>query len=147
MVLHPLKRLLTDLGSITLRSGYLDTLIGYLYDYLRPRIIHENKIDILSELCVVMNIQQSNIPSKMQIDIHYKVKNYLVVIRPRYSCDRLVSFYSRRELSSRIRIFDPQHVARYPAKTCLPSTGVHSIRDPKLQTKARGLGLSCPTER
>ncbi|KAF9175709.1 Golgi transport complex subunit 3 [Mortierella sp. AD011] len=42
--------------------GYLDTLISYLYDYLRPRIIHENKIDILSELCVVMNIQQSDIP-------------------------------------------------------------------------------------
>lgn len=46
------------------RSGYLDSLIGYLYDYLRPRIIHENKIDILSELCVVMNIQQSELPSK-----------------------------------------------------------------------------------
>jgi hypothetical protein len=45
----------------------LDTLIGYLYDYLRPRIIHENKIDILSELCVVMNIQQSDIPSKISL--------------------------------------------------------------------------------
>ena len=50
-------------------SGYLDTLIGYLYDYLRPRIIHENKIDILSELCVVMNIQQSDIPSECCLSV------------------------------------------------------------------------------
>ncbi|KAI7904190.1 Sec34-like family-domain-containing protein [Cokeromyces recurvatus] len=30
---------------------YLDLLTSYLYDYLRPRIIHENDISTLSELC------------------------------------------------------------------------------------------------
>ncbi|KAG0339846.1 Golgi transport complex subunit 3 [Podila humilis] len=59
--------------------GYLDTLIGYLYDYLRPRIIHENKIDILSELCVVMNIQQSNIPidENSHLAFGYLIRNML----------------------------------------------------------------------
>ncbi|KAF9428259.1 Golgi transport complex subunit 3 [Podila epigama] len=59
--------------------GYLDTLIGYLYDYLRPRIIHENKIDILSELCVVMNIQQANIPidENSHLAFGYLIRNML----------------------------------------------------------------------
>lgn len=34
-------------------SNYLDLLTSYLYDYLRPRIIHENDIATLSELCNV----------------------------------------------------------------------------------------------
>jgi hypothetical protein len=34
-------------------SNYLDLLTSHLYDYLRPRIIHENDITILSELCNV----------------------------------------------------------------------------------------------
>jgi hypothetical protein len=34
-------------------SNYLDLLTSHLYDYLRPRIIHENDIIILSELCNV----------------------------------------------------------------------------------------------
>ncbi|CEP06997.1 hypothetical protein [Parasitella parasitica] len=33
--------------------NYLDVLTGHLYDYLRPRIIHENDIITLSELCNV----------------------------------------------------------------------------------------------
>ncbi|KAI8890745.1 Sec34-domain-containing protein [Backusella circina FSU 941] len=33
--------------------NYLDLLTSHLYDYLRPRIIHENDITILSELCNV----------------------------------------------------------------------------------------------
>ncbi|CAO3654870.1 unnamed protein product [Mucor hiemalis] len=33
--------------------NYLDLLTSYLYDYLRPRIIHENDIATLSELCNV----------------------------------------------------------------------------------------------
>jgi hypothetical protein len=34
-------------------SNYLDLLASHLYDYLRPRIIHENDITTLSELCNV----------------------------------------------------------------------------------------------
>lgn len=34
-------------------SNYLDLLTSHLYDYLRPRIIHENDIITLSELCNV----------------------------------------------------------------------------------------------
>lgn len=34
-------------------SNYLDSITSYLYDYLRPRIIHENDITTLSELCNV----------------------------------------------------------------------------------------------
>ncbi|KAI8330814.1 Sec34-like family-domain-containing protein [Choanephora cucurbitarum] len=33
--------------------NYLDLLTSHLYDYLRPRIIHENDITVLSELCSV----------------------------------------------------------------------------------------------
>ncbi|GAA5814892.1 hypothetical protein MFLAVUS_008395 [Mucor flavus] len=33
--------------------NYLDSITSYLYDYLRPRIIHENDITTLSELCNV----------------------------------------------------------------------------------------------
>ncbi|KAF9585557.1 Golgi transport complex subunit 3 [Lunasporangiospora selenospora] len=59
--------------------GFLDTLIGYLYDYLRPRIIHENKINTLSELCVVMNVQQSDIPidENSHLAFGYLIRNML----------------------------------------------------------------------
>ncbi|KAG0236793.1 Golgi transport complex subunit 3 [Actinomortierella wolfii] len=59
--------------------GYLDSLIGYLYDYLRPRIIHENKIDILSELCAILNMQQTEIPidENSHLAFGYLIRNML----------------------------------------------------------------------
>ncbi|KAF9978933.1 Golgi transport complex subunit 3 [Actinomortierella ambigua] len=59
--------------------NYLDSLIGYLYDYLRPRIIHENKIDILSELCAIMNMQQTEIPidENSTLAFGYLIRNML----------------------------------------------------------------------
>ncbi|KAJ8655596.1 hypothetical protein O0I10_008684 [Lichtheimia ornata] len=35
---------------------YLDLLTSYLYDYLRKRIIHENDISVLSELCNIFQM-------------------------------------------------------------------------------------------
>ncbi|KAI7847278.1 Sec34-like family-domain-containing protein [Circinella umbellata] len=36
--------------------SFLDLLTSYLYDYLRPRIIHENNISVLSELCSIFQM-------------------------------------------------------------------------------------------
>ncbi|KAI9246933.1 Sec34-like family-domain-containing protein [Phascolomyces articulosus] len=36
--------------------AFLDLLTSYLYDYLRPRIIHENNISVLSELCSIFQM-------------------------------------------------------------------------------------------
>jgi hypothetical protein len=37
-------------------SGNLDLLCSYMYDYLRPRIIHETNIETLSELCAILQV-------------------------------------------------------------------------------------------
>lgn len=34
--------------------GHLETLCGYLHDYLRPRVIHEMDMNVLSELCTLL---------------------------------------------------------------------------------------------
>ncbi|GBB87592.1 hypothetical protein RclHR1_14060001 [Rhizophagus clarus] len=36
--------------------GNLDLLCSYMYDYLRPRIIHETNIETLSELCAILQV-------------------------------------------------------------------------------------------
>ncbi|KAI7868135.1 Sec34-like family-domain-containing protein [Spinellus fusiger] len=36
--------------------SYLEELASYLYDHLRPRIIHENQINTLSELCSLFQV-------------------------------------------------------------------------------------------
>ncbi|KAI8137696.1 Sec34-like family-domain-containing protein [Fennellomyces sp. T-0311] len=36
--------------------SFLDLLTSYLYDHLRPRIIHENNISVLSELCSIFQM-------------------------------------------------------------------------------------------
>ncbi|CAG8456803.1 818_t:CDS:10 [Funneliformis caledonium] len=45
--------------------GNLDLLCSYMYDYLRPRIIHETNIETLSELCTIlqMHSNQDNVKS------------------------------------------------------------------------------------
>lgn len=93
--------------------GYLDTLIGYLYDYLRPRIIHENKIDILSELCVVMNIQQSDIPidENSNLAFGYLIRNMLQDTQ-----HRLV-YRAQAFIRSEIQNFKPTpNILDYPAR-------------------------------
>ncbi|KAF9106589.1 Golgi transport complex subunit 3 [Mortierella sp. GBA35] len=93
--------------------GYLDTLIGYLYDYLRPRIIHENKIDILSELCVVMNIQQSDIPidENSHLAFGYLIRNMLQDTQ-----HRLV-YRAQAFIRSEIQNFKPTpNILDYPAR-------------------------------
>ncbi|KAG0018581.1 Golgi transport complex subunit 3 [Podila clonocystis] len=107
--------------------GYLDTLIGYLYDYLRPRIIHENKIDILSELCVVMNIQQSNIPidENSHLAFGYLIRNMLQDTQ-----QRLV-YRAQAFIRSEIQNYKPKpEDLDYPARLKAPpplSTGNPSI--------------------
>ncbi|KAF9098976.1 Golgi transport complex subunit 3 [Mortierella sp. AD031] len=94
-------------------NGYLDTLIGYLYDYLRPRIIHENKIDILSELCVVMNIQQSDIPidENSHLAFGYLIRNMLQDTQ-----HRLV-YRAQAFIRSEIQNFKPTpNILDYPAR-------------------------------
>ncbi|KAF9982545.1 Golgi transport complex subunit 3, partial [Modicella reniformis] len=93
--------------------GYLDTLIVYLYDYLRPRIIHENKIDILSELCVVMNIQQSEIPidENSHLAFGYLIRNMLQDTQ-----QRLV-YRAQAFIRSEIQNYKPTpNVLDYPAR-------------------------------
>ncbi|KAF8981652.1 Golgi transport complex subunit 3 [Entomortierella lignicola] len=97
--------------------GYLDTLIGYLYDYLRPRIIHENKIDILSELCVVMNIQQSDIPidENSHLAFGHLIRNMLQDTQ-----HRLV-YRAQAFIRSEIQGYKPTpNVLDYPARLQVP---------------------------
>ncbi|KAG0208884.1 Golgi transport complex subunit 3 [Mortierella sp. GBA30] len=97
--------------------GYLDTLIGYLYDYLRPRIIHENKIDILSELCVVMNIQQSDIPidETSHLAFGYLIRNMLQDTQ-----HRLV-YRAQAFIRSEIQSYKPTpNALDYPARLQAP---------------------------
>ncbi|KAG0310178.1 Golgi transport complex subunit 3, partial [Dissophora globulifera] len=97
--------------------GYLDTIIGYLYDYLRPRIIHENKIDILSELCVVMNTQQSDIPidENSRLAFGYLIRNMLQDTQ-----HRLV-YRAQAFIRSEIQNYKPTpNVLDYPARLQVP---------------------------
>lgn len=40
---------------VLLRSQFLESLCDYLYDSLRPRILHEPKLEALCELCTVLS--------------------------------------------------------------------------------------------
>ncbi|KAG0005555.1 Golgi transport complex subunit 3, partial [Entomortierella chlamydospora] len=94
-------------------NGYLDTLIGYLYDYLRPRIIHENKIDILSELCVVMNIQQSDIPidENSHLAFGHLIRNML------HDAQHRLVYRAQAFIRSEIQGYKPTpNVLDYPAR-------------------------------
>ncbi|KAG0244713.1 Golgi transport complex subunit 3 [Mortierella sp. GBA43] len=97
--------------------GYLDSLIGYLYDYLRPRIIHENKIDILSELCVVMNIQQPEIPidENSNLAFGYLIRNMLQDTQQR------LLYRAQAFIRSEIQNYKPTpNVLDYPARLQAP---------------------------
>ena len=37
-------------------SQYLETLCDYLYDDLRPRILHEPRLTVLCEVCTVLQV-------------------------------------------------------------------------------------------
>ncbi|KAF9905427.1 Golgi transport complex subunit 3 [Linnemannia zychae] len=111
----PLRALVAELEKrcVSHKDGYLDTLIGYLYDYLRPRIIHENKIDILSELCVVMNIQQSDIPidENSHLAFGYLIRNMLQDAQ-----HRLV-YRAQAFIRSEIQNYKPTpNILDYPAR-------------------------------
>lgn len=41
--------------SLSRRSQFLESLCDYLYDSLRPRILHEPKLESLCELCTVLS--------------------------------------------------------------------------------------------
>ena len=43
-----------ELDRTDRRSAYLESLCDRLYDSLRPRILHESKLDVLCELCDVL---------------------------------------------------------------------------------------------
>ncbi|KAG0365751.1 Golgi transport complex subunit 3 [Gamsiella multidivaricata] len=114
--------------------GYLDTLIGYLYDYLRPRIIHENKIDILSELCVIMNIQQSDIPidENSHLAFGYLIRNMLQDTQ-----HRLV-YRAQSFIRSEIQNYKPTpNVLDYPARLQAP---------PPLPSNTDGLSRSMSSQ-
>src|SRR5262249_25583609 len=51
---------------LTGSSGYLETLCDYLYDDLRPRILHEPRLTTLCEVCTVLQaLMVLNVPSLM----------------------------------------------------------------------------------
>ncbi|KAL1927436.1 hypothetical protein VTP01DRAFT_3673 [Rhizomucor pusillus] len=65
--------------------SYLDLLTSYLYDQLRPRIIHENNISILSELCAIFQTyvfrgassEGSDASQGKSLDFGYLLQNIL----------------------------------------------------------------------
>ncbi|RIB08130.1 Sec34-like family-domain-containing protein [Gigaspora rosea] len=46
--------------------GNLDLLCSYMYDYLRPRIIHETNIEVLSELCTILQVHINQDPETIE---------------------------------------------------------------------------------
>ncbi|KAJ2965021.1 hypothetical protein NQZ79_g51 [Umbelopsis isabellina] len=71
-----------DSGEEELYS-YLELLTSYLYDYLRPRIIHENRIEILSELCnifqlhIIRDLEGADVNKGHTLAFSYLVRNIL----------------------------------------------------------------------
>lgn len=45
---------ISDLFDLSILSNYLETLCDYLYDDLRPRILHEPRLTALCEVCTVL---------------------------------------------------------------------------------------------
>ncbi|CAO3664413.1 unnamed protein product [Umbelopsis vinacea] len=71
-----------DSGEEELYS-YLELLLSYLYDYLRPRIIHENRIEVLSELCnifqlhIIRDLEGADVNKGRNLAFSYLVRNIL----------------------------------------------------------------------
>jgi len=62
-------------------KNYLESLAANLYDYLRPMIIHENRIDTLSELCRVLlsNLTEINTISHRKKEDYELKLSFLVI--------------------------------------------------------------------
>ncbi|CAI2174129.1 14468_t:CDS:10 [Funneliformis geosporum] len=59
--------------------GNLDLLCSYMYDYLRPRIIHETNIETLSELCTILQVhtEKSGELEVQKLQFSYLIRNVL----------------------------------------------------------------------
>jgi len=63
--------------------SYLELLLSYLYDYLRPKIIHENRIEVLSELCnifqlhIIRDLEGADVNRGRNLAFSYLVRNIL----------------------------------------------------------------------
>ncbi|CAG8514323.1 7608_t:CDS:10 [Paraglomus brasilianum] len=95
--------------------GNLDLLCSYLYDDLRPRIIHETDIDTLSELCNILQIHADQDAERgsegQRLQFGHLVKNVLQDTQ-----QRLV-FRAQAYIQSSIQKFIPQEEdLNYPAR-------------------------------
>ncbi|RHZ56100.1 hypothetical protein Glove_406g88 [Diversispora epigaea] len=119
--------------------GNLDLLCSYMYDYLRPRIIHEAKIETLSELCLILishiNRDVNNIDEGQGQGLQFShlIRNVLQDAQ-----QRLV-FRVQTYIRSKIQNFIPQQIdLDYPDKLKkeniqLPSADVEPTVD--IETK------------
>ena len=66
---------------IIINRNYLESLSSNLYDYLRPMIIHENRIDTLSELCRILlsNLTEINTISHRKKEDYELKLSFLVI--------------------------------------------------------------------
>ncbi|CAG8451846.1 10392_t:CDS:10 [Dentiscutata heterogama] len=75
--------LICILTCFALDSGNLDLLCSYMYDYLRPRIIHETNIEVLSELCTILQVHINQDPETIEekegqgLQFSYLIRNVL----------------------------------------------------------------------
>ena len=51
---YPLSTSALELTPLHHRSSFLETLCDHLYDYLRPRILHEPSLTVLCQVCTVL---------------------------------------------------------------------------------------------
>ncbi|KAH8549971.1 Sec34-like family-domain-containing protein [Umbelopsis sp. PMI_123] len=71
-----------DSGEEELYS-YFELLLSYLYDYLRPRIIKENRIEVLSDLCnifqlqIIRDLEGADVNNERSLAFSYLVRNIL----------------------------------------------------------------------
>ncbi len=56
-------------------SDLLDALSSHLYDYLRTKIIQENNIDVLSDLCLIIrDVGSAAVVQSKTISFKYEVR-------------------------------------------------------------------------
>jgi hypothetical protein len=109
-------------------SQYLENLCDYLYDDLRPRILHEPRITALCEVCTVLQalmvLDVSMIPDTPVTDELDELSIDLKVTKPKEGLDRLhisqllqmvlqdaqtrLFFKAQSMIQSDIRLFNPK---------------------------------------
>ncbi|KND05201.1 uncharacterized protein SPPG_08883 [Spizellomyces punctatus DAOM BR117] len=117
-------------------EGYLDSLSAYLYDTLRPLILRESRIDVLSELCQTLHIYLGSPDVALgQVETHEERETEREETK-KQPIESVVKFIL--EDAQQRLVFRSQTYIREEIEGFTP-------RDEELAILARGRGLPQPT--